>query len=208
VIDDEVARLLFLTGGRNLAYAPESGSEETRRLIKKKMKTESLLRAVEASVKNHLSITCFFVLGFPHDTKKDYALTAKLVRKLALKGIDDIAIGFFFPIPNTELYRKLVERGDIRLDTQEEIDEFLLTPIYANEAKITEEHNYSDAFSARQLTFWKYRLLLNFYGLSFLSRPWRVFQILWNTLRGKETRKLETWLIEQKRKRLLTRKTA
>jgi len=208
VIDDEVARLLFLTGGRNLAYAPESGSEETRRLIKKKMKTSSLLDAVEASVKNHLSITCFFVLAFPHDTREDYKATARLVRKLALKGIHDIAIGFFFPIPNTELYRNLVARGDIELDTPEKVDEFLLTPIYANEAKLTEDHNYSDHFSARELTRWKYRLLLNFYGLSFLSRPWRIFQVLFNALRGKETRKLETWLIEQKRKRLLTRRTA
>jgi hypothetical protein len=33
-----------------------------------------------------------------------------------------------------------------------------------------------------------------------------VFQVLWNTLRGRETRKLETWLIEQKRKRLLLRR--
>jgi anaerobic magnesium-protoporphyrin IX monomethyl ester cyclase len=208
VIDDEVARLLFLTGGRNLAYAPESGSERTRKLIKKRMKTESLYDAVRASVRNDLSITCFFVLGFPHDEPADYKDTARMIRKLALRGIDDIAIGFFFPIPNTQLYRELVESGDIDISDEEKLDEFLLTPIYANEAKITDDHNYADHFSARQLTIWKYRLLLNFYGLSFLSRPWRVFQILWNTLRGKETRKLETFLIELKRKRLLTRKKA
>jgi anaerobic magnesium-protoporphyrin IX monomethyl ester cyclase len=206
VIDDEVARLLYLTGGHSLAYAPESGSERTRKLIKKKMKTDSLLEAVRASVKNKLNITCFFVLGFPHDESTDLKHTAKLVRKLALMGIDDIAIGFFFPIPNTELYRQLVERGRIVVDTPAALDEFLLTPIYANEAKITKEHNYCDHLTARELTFWKYRLLLNFYGLSFLSRPWRIFQILWNALRGKETRKLETYLNEQ-RKRLFGRRT-
>jgi radical SAM superfamily enzyme YgiQ (UPF0313 family) len=206
VIDDEVARLLYLTGGRNLAYAPESGSERTRKLIKKKMKSESLLDAVRASVRNKLSITAFFVIGFPHDEEADLKETVKLVRKLALLGIDDIAIGFFFPIPNTELYFQLVERGRVPAPGDAGFDEFLLTAIYANEAKLTEEHNYCDHISARRLTAWKYRLLANFYGLSFLSRPWRVFQVLWNTLRGRETRKLETWLIEQKRKRLLLRR--
>jgi len=206
VIDDEVARLLFLTGGRSLAYAPESGSERTRKLIQKKMKTESLLDAVRASVRNKLSITCFFVLGFPHDEKDDLKETAKLVRKLALLGIDDIAIGFFFPIPNTELYRQLVERGGVPLDDPAKFDEFLLTPIYANEARLSEEHNYCDHLSARQLTVWKYRLLVNFYGLSFLSRPWRIFTVLWNALRGKETRKLETYLVERQRKRKLSKR--
>ena len=196
VIDDEVAKLLHDTGGKHLAYAPESGSEKTRDLIKKRMKTDSLLNAVEASVRNKLNITCFFVLGFPHDTKEDLVLTRKLVRKLALMGIDDIAIGFFFPIPATALYNQLVERGDIK----DNDDDFLMTPIFANEAKLTEEHNYCDHLSARQLTWWKYRLLINFYGLSFLRHPWKLFTVIGNTLRGKETRKLETFLVEFKRK--------
>jgi len=205
VIDDEVARLLRATGGRSLAYAPESGSEETRRLIKKRMKTESLLSAVEASVRHGLNITCFFVLGFPHDTRADLKQTERLVRKLALMGIDDVAIGFFFPIPNTELYQQLVERGVIR----ENDDEFLLTPIFANEARLTREHNYCDHMGAGELTLWKYRLLVNFYGLSFARRPWRLLQIALNTLRGRETRKLETFLVELRRKwRLFRHKEA
>ena len=198
VIDDEVANLLLRSGGRALAFAPESGSERTRKLIKKRMKTDSLLDAVEASVRNKLNITAFLVLGFPHDTKADLKDTERLVRRLAIQGIDDIAIGFFFPIPNTELYDMLLERGDVALE-----DDFLLTPIFANDEKLLEENNYCDHLTARQLTFWKYRLLVNFYGLSFATRPWRIATILINTLRGKETRKLETFLVELKRKSLV-----
>ena len=197
VIDEQVAELLFRTNGRSLAYAPESGSERTRNLIKKRMKTESLYDAVKASVRNKLNITCFFVLGFPHDEKVDLKETARMVRKLALMGVDDIAIGFFFPIPNTELYRQLVESGRIEHNS----DEFLMTPIFANEAKLTTPHNYCEALTARQLTFWKYRLLANFYGLSFLVRPWKLFSVITNSLRGKETRKLETYLNEKLRRK-------
>jgi radical SAM superfamily enzyme YgiQ (UPF0313 family) len=198
VIDDEVAKLLRLTGGKALAYAPESGSERTRKLIKKQMKTSSLMNAVKASVRHKLNITSFIVIGFPHDTKEDLRLTAKLARRLAWEGIDDIAIGFFFPIPNTELYHRLKAEGRIT-----DGDEFLLTPIYANDEKLEEDNNYCDHLTAKQLTLWKYRLLANFYLVSLAAHPWRALALVWNTLRGKETRKMETFLIELKRKGIM-----
>ena len=198
VIDDEVATLLRLTGGKALAFAPESGSERTRKLIKKRMKEDSLMAAVRASVRNKLNITAFIVIGFPHDTKEDLKQTTRLARRLGLAGIDDVAVGFFFPIPNTELYRKLEDQGRVDLS-----DRFLLTPIYANDEKLEDVNNYCDHLSARQLTGWKYRILLNFYLVSMATHPWRAFTLVWNVLRGKETRKMETFLIELKRKGLM-----
>ena len=158
------------------------------------MKTESLMEAVTASVDNGLDVSCFFVLGFPEDTVQDFKDTEVLVRKLARMGIDDVAVGFFFPLPGTQLYRDLEREGHVQLD-----DEFLMTPIHANESRLTEEHNYSLRLTARQITWWKYRLLLNFYAISFALRPWRLFRVLTNALRGKETRKLESYLAERKR---------
>ena len=159
------------------------------------MKTESLMNAARASVRNGLNITAFIVIGFPHDTAEDLRETIKLARQLAMVGIDDIAVGFFFPIPNTQLYRELLQRGRIALN-----DDFLLTPIFANEEKLLPENNYCDHLDAKQLTRWKYRILANFYGTSFARRPWRVAQIGWNAMRGKETRKLETFLVDARRK--------
>ncbi len=195
VIDDEVARLLHETGGNSLALAPESGSERTRKLIQKRMKTESLMNAVKASVRNKLNVTCFIVIAFPHDTAEDLAETAKMARQLGRLGIDDIAVGFFFPIPNTQLYNELMAKGKLTLE-----DRFLLTPIYANEEKLLPENNYCEHLTAGQLTRWKYRLLLNFYLSSFLFHPTKPFRILWNALRGKETRKLETYLVDLRKK--------
>jgi len=195
VIDDEVAELLRLSGGRHLAFAPESGSERTRKLVKKRMSEEGLLDAVRASVRHGLNITIFFVIGFPHDTKEDLRETARLARRLALMGVDDIAIGFFFPIPNTELYAYLAEKG--RVDHS---DRCLMTPIFANDEKLRPENNYCENLSARQLTWMKYRILLNFYPFSFAAHPTKAFRVLANVVRGRETRKLETWLVELKRK--------
>lgn len=202
VIDDEVADLLARSGGRHLAFAPESGSENTRKLIKKKMTTEGLFRAIDASVRHKLNVTAFLVIGFPHDTREDIAETVKFVRRLARKGIDDIAIGFYFPIPNTAIYKDLVTKG--RVDYS---DKCLMTPIFANDERLRPENNYCDHLTASQLTRTKYWLLLNFYPLSFLFHPTRIFHLIGNVIRGRETRKLETFLIELKRKSLMWIKT-
>jgi radical SAM superfamily enzyme YgiQ (UPF0313 family) len=191
VIDDEVARLMRLTGCKSIAFAPESGSERTRKLIKKRLKIESMMKAVKASVRNGLNVSTFMVIGFPHDTKEDLKESARLVRRLAITGIDDSTVGFFFPIPNSELYRQLEASGRIDLN-----DDFLLTPIFANDEKLSPENNYCDHLSPRQLTLWKYRLLLNFYATSFAVRPWRVFKVLFNAIRGRETSKLESYLAD------------
>lgn len=195
VIDDEVAMWLRKTNGVSLNYAPESGSQETRKRIKKMMKDESLFRAVKAAVRHRLNVSAFFVAGFPDDTVGDLRQTVKLARKLAFLGITDMAFGFFFPIPNTKLYDELVESGRIELS-----DDFLLTPIFANEAKVNEVNNYSKHLSAAQLTRWRYWTLLNFYAVSFATRPWRLVSTLWNSMTGRETRKLETYLIDVRRK--------
>ena len=84
VVDDEVADLLARTGGKSMAFAPESGSARTRKLIKKQMKEEALMEAVHSSVRNGLNISTFMVIGFPHDTKEDLKETIRLVRRLAV----------------------------------------------------------------------------------------------------------------------------
>ena len=156
---------------------------------------ESLLRAVEASVRHGLNITVFLVVGFPDDTWDDINESARLARRLARIGIDDVATGFYFPIPNTEISPDPLAEWRIRLD-----DEFLMTPIFANDEKCRPENCYSRHLSPRELTRAKYRILLHFYGASLLYHPGKFLRILKHVLQGKEERKLETWLLELKRK--------
>jgi len=195
VIDDEVASLLKKSGGRHLAFAPESGSDETRRRIKKQMSREKLLGAVRAAVKNDLSLACFFVLGFPDDEPKDLRATVRLARRLAWMGVSDIAVGYFFPIPNTEIFRELDQQGRLALD-----DRFLTTPMFANDPWLRAENNYCTNVPAWKLSLLKHWIVANFYALSFATRPWRLARIAWNFAHGVETMKLESFLIELKRK--------
>jgi radical SAM superfamily enzyme YgiQ (UPF0313 family) len=194
-IDDEVAPLLRDSGGRHLAFAPESGSERTRALVKKKMTTPALLAAVRASVRAGLNVTAFFVIGFPHDTREDVRETVRLVRRLAREGIDDITMSFFFPIPNTELYHGLVQKGRVQLT-----DGFFMAPITSVDVTLRAEDNYCEALSARQLTLLKYWVFLNFYATSFLVRPSRLLHILGCVFTTREDSKLEALVQELKRR--------
>jgi anaerobic magnesium-protoporphyrin IX monomethyl ester cyclase len=195
VVDAEVADLLMRSGGRSLSYAPESGSERTRQLIKKKMKTEDLMRAVEVSTRAGLNVSALLVIGFPHDTEDDIRETITLVRRFARLGVDDVACAFFFPIPGTELYRYLIAKGRLTQD-----DEALMAPIFVHDKRLTEDRNYCEHISARRLTLLKYRIVANFYLTSILTHPTRPLRLLWNLVTDREASKMDTFLGETKRK--------
>ncbi len=195
IIDEEVARLLVASGCRSLNFAPESGSERTRKHMKKMLTDEKLFRAVRASVRNGLNVGCFLVLGYPTDEAEDMRATVRMIRRLAWAGVDDVSAGFFFPLPNTEIYRALEQQGKVLLD-----DDFLKLPVYVHNKFMTDARNYCGNLTARQMTRWKYWIVLNFYAVSFVTRPLRVLRILWNFVRGRETSKMESFLQETRRK--------
>ncbi|MHC4512224.1 MAG: B12-binding domain-containing radical SAM protein [Planctomycetota bacterium] len=195
IIDDEVAQLLVASGCRSINFAPESGSERTRKHMKKMLTDEKLFRAVRASVKNGLNVGCFLVLGYPTDEARDLRDTARMIRRLARAGVDDVSAGFFFPLPNTEIVTQLQKQGRIHVD-----DDFLKLPIYVHNKFMTADRNYCAALTGGQMTRWKYWIVANFYLTAFLFHPGRVFRILFNFLRGRETSKMESFLQETRRK--------
>jgi radical SAM superfamily enzyme YgiQ (UPF0313 family) len=189
VVDEEVAPLVARSGCRSLAYAPESGSVRTRKLIKKQMKTESLTRAVEVTVRNGINLSSFLVIGFPHDTHEDLRETVRLARRLARMGVDDTSCCFFVPMPSTELYRTLEAKGRVELS-----DDFLELPIRAIDKLLREQANFCENLSARQLNFYKYWIFLNFYVVSFLTHPGRVWKLLRNLVNDVEDSKMDVFL--------------
>ena len=113
-------------------------------------------------------------------------------------GVDDVSAGFFFPLPNTEIFRELEMQGKVELS-----DDFLKLPIYVHNKFMTAERNYNPHMTARQMTRWKYWIVANFYVNNFLFHPGKVVRILWNFLRGRETSKMESFLQETRRKFML-----
>jgi radical SAM superfamily enzyme YgiQ (UPF0313 family) len=189
IVDDEVAHLLYESGCRTLCFAPESASDETRKRIKKRMKKESLFAAIDAAVAQRINLTCFIVLGFPGDRDRNIRENLRFARGLARRGVEDVACGFFFPIPSTELYGYLSERGRISLD-----DESLMAPIFVHDRFLTGRRNYSSHIPAWRLTVYRWLVVLNFYSVHFLTHPGRLWRLLRNLWRGTEESKLDSFL--------------
>ena len=135
---------------------------------------EKLFRAVRASVKAGLNVGAFFVLAYPTDEPVDMKASVKLAGRLGRAGIDDVSAGFFFPLPNTEITRQLEGEGKV-----EQTDAFLKLPIYVHNKFLSEDRKFCDSMNAKQLTRWKYRVVLNFYFNSFLFHPTEPFVLLY-----------------------------
>ena len=162
-IDADVAAQLRKTGMINLAYAPESGSETTRRLIKKKMKTPELFDSIDAAVANDLNVSVFLVIGFPHDEARHLSENLPFIDRLVERGITDISVGFFMALPGTELFKSLYDAGKICLDRayfRHILDSLSLVP----------SQSYCEHLSKRDLALWKFKMLFRFYGVGRRAR--------------------------------------
>src|SRR5262249_17957141 len=115
-IDAEVAGLLKPSNMIMMAYAPESLSETTRRLIKKKMKTERLEKSIKAAADAGLCLGMFFVIGFPHDTKEHFQESMEQLERYAAMGVQDVSFGYYMALPGTELFNSLYDAGKLHLD--------------------------------------------------------------------------------------------
>jgi radical SAM superfamily enzyme YgiQ (UPF0313 family) len=178
-IDEEVTNLLYKTGCRNLSYAPESGSKETLAIIKKRVSIPHLMESMHKAVGNGLNVKCNFIFGFPKDRWKNIFESFWAIAQAAWVGIHDIAIWVFVPYPGSELFRDLQAEGKI---TKMDDEYFYRLAAYAD---ISKTFSYCRALSKQDLLVSRLFGTFLFYFLSWTFRPWRPFQIIYNSISGR-----------------------
>ena len=188
--DEELVDLIYRSGCKFLALAPESGSPEVLEKIKKRVNLENLFIAAKNAINAKISVCVFIVIGFPCDTKRTIRETTKFIRKCALAGIQDIVVSKFSPYPGSELFYQLQEEGKVQLS-----DSFFVsdTDHYAKG-----NPSYSPELSNKRLYWTMIWMFLNFYIISGLRYPHRFLKTVFFAL-FKE--KLETryarWIIDK-----------
>ena len=108
--------------------------------------------------------------------------------KAGWSGIDDLSINQFTPYPGSELFDSLAEQGKIKLDA-------VFFEHISSYASMTKAYSCSEYLSNWDILFFKYIGTLGFYLVSFLRRPWKLFQTIMNVSKGKETTRLEKTLL-------------
>jgi len=187
VFDEEVADLLYQSGCRALAFAPESGSPEILQKVKKQVDLDHMLTAMRIAIRRGFRLSCFIVIGFPDETRDTLDKTLRLIRRMAVLGVYDVSVSKFVPYPGSSLFKQLQHEGQIALD-----DEFFLSPMdfYTQKAP-----SYSKHVTTKELYFSMLWMFTNFYVISFACRPLRTAVILLKAVvTGTEETRFAKWL--------------
>ena len=193
-LDAEVTELLYKSGCRYANYAPESGSERTLKLIKKKIKKANMLSSMRAGAKNGLNIKANMIFGFPGETLRDIAHSYIFIAQMALAGINDISVFPFSPYPGSELFTMLRERGTVSLDDRY----FYSLSQYTDPRYIK---SYCEALSPNVLRLLCLGGMASFYCVSFSVRPWRLARLIRDVWKMQPQTKLGDALVRIRKKR-------
>lgn len=106
----ELWRLMKMAGWRTLIVAPESGSENTLKIMKKDLDLQIVPRVVDEIRKAGIKVQAFFILGYPGERPEDIEKTANFIKQCRF---DFVFMNNFQPLPGTPVYDELVAQGKI-----------------------------------------------------------------------------------------------
>lgn len=175
-IDYEVSLLLYQSGCRNMNYAPESGSTEILRQVKKKVKLENMYQSLRSANRAGINVKLNIIIGLPMERHVDIWKTFWSLLRFSYYGAYDVSIGIFAPYPGSELYSELVENG--RISHSETYWEKL------SYVDITKAESYNPKMSANVLLFYNWLGIVMFYASNYAFRPIRFARTINNLVKG------------------------
>jgi radical SAM superfamily enzyme YgiQ (UPF0313 family) len=165
-LDDQVVKLLYQSGCRNIIYAPEHGSTHMLDLIKKRINKKHMLRSVRSACLANIKTKANFIIGFPDETIGHTLSSYWFALRLGMVGLDDVSFFPFSPYPGSELFERVRKEGKIDM----------------SDAYFTDLVRNPKSFS-QHIPDWLMPILgligtAMFYALSFSVRPLRVLELL------------------------------
>lgn len=113
-LDEDMLVWMKKSGWYHLGFGIEAGSDEALEKIGKAITMAKIKEKIDLIKKiGGFTTAGFFILGFPHDTVDSIRKTASTPDKF---GLDMASFGNFTPLPGTELFRELVEVGEVSKD--------------------------------------------------------------------------------------------
>lgn len=170
-LDDEVIEGLSQTGCEFLVYAPESGSERTLQMIKKRVNLKALTRSIKSAIQRGIVVKVNFIIGFPFETRGDIFQTLSYIWKLALAGVDDCNISTFSPYPGSELFKELDKENVFG-----KIDDRYFENLMA-QFDVTLSKTYCRHVGALEILIYRIFGMSLFYFLSYLRVPSRLMRL-------------------------------
>lgn len=169
-LDEELLEWMAKAGCDYISISPESGSPRVLKLMHKPFDYEHGVKVVRKMHKLGVKSQACFVLGFPGETDEDLAMTKSYIRRLALAGLDEIALFIMTPLPGSEAMEK--EEWDFK-----DVEDLTFSPTWRKDYKKLERVRRD--------------FYLYFLALKSARYPHRMARSAYNLLRRKFETKME-----------------
>ena len=170
------------SGCKNITYAPESGSPEMLKAIKKKVVLPRMLNSIDQSHKAGLNVKLNIMMGYPDEKATDILKTIWFLAKASYYGATDACPSIFNPYPGSALFNELVEKKELTLS-----DKYFRTIVFSE--SLHHFNNYNRNNSKAMMLTLLFLSYLVFYVSNYLFRPIRAVRLFVNlSTRNYETR--------------------
>jgi radical SAM superfamily enzyme YgiQ (UPF0313 family) len=169
-LDGELVDLMAKAGCNYVSMSPESGSQRMLKLMDKPVNLDYAVEIFTLMNKKGIYTQACFVLGYPGEAETDLQMTAKLVRKLAKIGVDEVALFIITPMPGSEIYQQYLNKFH-------KLNQLTFTP------KWREDY--------RELATFRKNLYFQYVIIKFLYHPLRMFGYGWAFITRKFKTKVE-----------------
>ncbi|MGE5328830.1 MAG: radical SAM protein [Deltaproteobacteria bacterium] len=110
-LDEEILDALIDSGTKIVSLAIESGSEYVQRyIIKKNCNLKKAVKLVKYLKDKGIMVRCYFILGFPKETKAQMQETIEYSKRL---GADWCLFNIASPLKGSEMHKEFVDLGYI-----------------------------------------------------------------------------------------------
>ena len=167
------------TGCNYLVYAPESGSERTLKMIKKRIDLQKMTKSILNARKIGLTTRTNLIIGFPGEKWNDVFATIMYGLKMSIKGVDETPLFIFSPYPGTEIFNNLI--AGKKLEVNDDYF-FSLTSLNSEYLKAKNVVCYNSDLDPWKLGVARMIFVMVNYGVSYLFYPGRIIRTIKNVI--------------------------
>lgn len=181
VLDEEILTLLRDTGCRYMAYAPESGSPRTLKLIDKKVDLDRMTKSLKTAVRLGLVCRTNLIIGFPHEQRSDVFRTLWFGLRMAALGVEEVPFFIFSAYPGTDIFRGLQSEGKVTLN-----DDYFMSLVSFNGkfSFLKPQGTSNPHMSNFELAVVRLGFMLLNYFVGYATHPRRIYRTARNLIRG------------------------
>ena len=110
-LSEDIVCLMKESGCYYISVGIESGVDRILKAMRKKLTVEQIRQQVLMVKRTGMDVNGFFIIGYPGETAADIRKTIDFAKSLPLTRV---AFYNFLPLPNTQIYRILMERNELK----------------------------------------------------------------------------------------------